>query len=156
VVEVDEDTGAVRVLRYVAVHDCGRPINPTVVEGQIHGGVAQGLGAALGEELIFDDSGQLLTATLMDYPIPRADEVPSLEVVALDSPSARNELGIKGVGESGVISPPGAIANAVEDALSDQGVEVAFLPVTAARVWQALNEARSAPRSRATSRSRPS
>ena len=156
VVEVDEDTGVVRVLRYVAVHDCGRPINPTVVEGQIHGGIAQGLGAALGEELIYDDAGQLLTATLMDYPVPRANDVPSLEVVALDSPSARNELGIKGVGESGVISPPGAIANAVEDALSDQGVEVTFLPVTPARVWQALSAARSAPRSRATSRSRPS
>jgi aerobic carbon-monoxide dehydrogenase large subunit len=156
VVEVDEDTGAVSVLRYVAVHDCGRPINPTIVEGQIHGGIAQGLGAALGEELIYDDAGQLLTATLMDYPVPRADQIPALEVAALDSPSARNELGIKGVGESGVISPPAAIANAVEDALRERGIDVTFLPVTAARVWQALSAARSAPRSRATSRSRPS
>jgi carbon-monoxide dehydrogenase large subunit len=156
VVEVDEETGAVRVLRYVAVHDCGRPINPTVVEGQVHGGVAQGLGAALGEELVFDDAGQLLTATLMDYPVPRADEVPAIEVVALDSPSSRNELGIKGVGESGVISPPGAVSNAVEDALAHLGVEVTFLPVTAARLWEAISAARSAPRSRATSRSRPS
>jgi aerobic carbon-monoxide dehydrogenase large subunit len=156
VVEVDEDTGAVSVLRYVAVHDCGRPINPTIVEGQVHGGVAQGIGAALGEELIYDNTGQLLTGTLMDYPLPRADQLPPLEVVALDSPSARNELGIKGVGESGVISPPAAIAGAVEDALSDHGVEVDFLPVTAARVWQALSAARSAPRSRATSRNRPS
>jgi aerobic carbon-monoxide dehydrogenase large subunit len=156
VVEVDEETGVVRVLRYVAVHDCGRPINPTVVEGQIHGGVAQGLGAALGEELVYDEAGQLLTATLMDYPLPRADEVPPLEVVALDAPSARNELGIKGVGESGVISPPAAVAGAVEDALLDLGVDVTFLPLTAARVWQALSAARSAPRSRATSRSRPS
>jgi carbon-monoxide dehydrogenase large subunit len=156
VVEVDEDTGSVRVLRYVAVHDCGRPINPTVVEGQIHGGIAQGLGAALGEELIYDDAGQLLTATLMDYPIPRADQLPSLEVVALDFPSARNELGIKGVGESGVISPPGVIAGAVEDALRDHGIEVMSVPVTAARVWEALSAARNAPRSRATSRSRPS
>jgi carbon-monoxide dehydrogenase large subunit len=156
VVEVDEDTGAVRVLRYVAVHDCGRAINPTVVEGQVHGGVAQGIGAALGEALVFDEAGQLLTATLMDYPLPRAGEVPPLEVVALDSPSARNELGIKGVGESGVISPPAAIAGAVEDALVDRGVELTALPVTAARVWQALSAGRSAPRSRATSRSRPS
>jgi CO/xanthine dehydrogenase Mo-binding subunit len=156
VVEVDEDTGAVSVLRYAAVHDCGRPINPTIVEGQVHGGVAQGIGAALGEELIYDDTGQLLTGTLMDYPLPRADQLPPLDVVALDSPSARNELGIKGVGESGVISPPAAIAGAVEDALSDHGVEVDFLPVTAARVWQALSAARSAPRSRATSRNRPS
>jgi aerobic carbon-monoxide dehydrogenase large subunit len=156
VVEVDEDTGAVRVLAYVAVHDCGRPINPTVVEGQIHGGIAQGLGAALGEELIFDEAGQLLTSTLMDYPVPRADQIPALEVIALDSPSARNELGIKGVGESGVISPPGVIAGAVEDALRDHGVDVTFVPVTPARVWEALSAARSAPRSRATSRSRPS
>src|SRR5262249_28744089 len=126
------------------------------VEGQIHGGIAQGIGAALGEELVYDDAGQLLTATLMDYPLPRADQLPSLDVVALDSPSARNELGIKGVGESGVISPPGALAGAVEDALSERGVEVDFLPVTPARVWQALSEARTAPRSRATSRSRPS
>jgi carbon-monoxide dehydrogenase large subunit len=155
-VEVDEDTGAVRVLRYVAVHDCGRPINPTVVEGQIHGGVAQGIGAALGETLIYDGAGQLLTASLMDYPLPRADDMPDLEVVALDSPSARNELGIKGVGESGVISPPAAIANAVEDALLDRGVDVTALPLTPHRVWTALSEARTAPRSRATSRSRPS
>jgi carbon-monoxide dehydrogenase large subunit len=156
VVEVDEDTGAVRLLRYVAVHDCGQPINPTIVEGQVHGGVAQGIGAALGEELIYDEAGQLLTATLMDYPLPRADQVPELEVVALDSPSARNDLGIKGVGESGVISPPAAIASAVEDALLHHGVEVTFLPVTPARVWQALTAARSAPPPRATSRSRPS
>jgi aerobic carbon-monoxide dehydrogenase large subunit len=156
VVEVDEDTGSVRVLRYVAVHDCGRPINPTVVEGQIHGGIAQGIGAALGEALVYDEAGQLLTASLMDYPLPRADDMPDLDVVALDSPSARNELGIKGVGESGVISPPAAIANAVEDALGDRGVEVTSLPLTPHRVWLALSEARTAPRPRATSRSRPS
>jgi carbon-monoxide dehydrogenase large subunit len=138
VVEVDVDTGAIRLLRYVAVHDCGRPINPTVVEGQIHGGVAQGIGAALGEALIYDDAGQLLTGTLMDYPLPRADEVPALDVIPLDFPSARNELGIKGVGESGVIAPPAAIANAVEDALVDRGVELTRVPVTAGRVWQAL------------------
>jgi carbon-monoxide dehydrogenase large subunit len=156
VVEVDEDTGTVRLLRYVAVHDCGRPINPTVVEGQIQGGVAQGIGAALGEELVYDDAGQLLTATLMDYPLPRADEVPVLDVVATDAPSARNELGIKGVGESGVISPPAVIAGAVEDALRERGADVTFLPVTAARVWQALSAARTAPRPHATSRSRPS
>jgi carbon-monoxide dehydrogenase large subunit len=92
----------------------------------------------------------------MDYPLPRADEIPTLDVVALDAPSAQNDLGIKGVGESGVISPPAAIASAVEDALLDRGVEVMFLPVTPGRLWQALSEARTAPRPRATSRSRPS
>ena len=138
VVEVDVETGAVRVVRYVAVHDCGRAINPMVVEGQIHGGIAQGLGAALGEALVFDEAGQLLTGTLMDYPVPRADDLPELDVMALDHPSARNELGIKGVGESGVIAPPAAIANAVEDALLARGVELLEVPLTPGRVWEAL------------------
>ena len=122
VVEVDVDTGRVRVLRYVAVHDCGRPINPMVVEGQIHGGIAQGIGTGLAEELIYDGDGQLLTGTLMDYALPRADDLPSLDVIALDHPSTINELGIKGVGESGIISPSVVIANAVEDALAAAAV----------------------------------
>jgi carbon-monoxide dehydrogenase large subunit len=138
VVEVDVETGAVRIVRYVAVHDCGRAINPMVVEGQIHGGIAQGVGAALGEALLYDDAGQLVTGTLMDYPVPRADEIPGLEVFALDHPSARNELGIKGVGESGVIAPPAAIANAVEDALLARGVGLTEVPLTPARVWEAI------------------
>jgi carbon-monoxide dehydrogenase large subunit len=141
-VEVDVETGAVTVLRYVAVHDCGRPINPMVVEGQLHGGIVQGLGTALSEELIHDGDGQLLTGSLMDYGLPRADGVPPLEVVALDYPSAVNELGIKGVGESGVISPSVAVANAVEDALVSQGrgdeaIRITRLPLTPARVWEA-------------------
>jgi carbon-monoxide dehydrogenase large subunit len=138
VVEVDVETGALRVLKYVAVHDCGRPINPMVVEGQLHGGVAQGLGTALSEELVHDDRGQLLTGTLMDYGLPRADQMPDLEVAALDHPSVVNELGIKGVGESGVISPSAVVAGAVEDALAEHGAEVTRVPVTPARVWEAL------------------
>src|SRR5262249_12225302 len=118
--------------------DCGRAINPMVVEGQIHGGIAQGVGAALGEALLFDAAGQLVTGTLMDYPVPRADEIPALEVFALDHPSARNELGIKGGGESGVRAPPAAIANAVEDALLARGVELSEVPLTPVRVWEAL------------------
>jgi carbon-monoxide dehydrogenase large subunit len=141
-VEVDVETGAVAVLRYVAVHDCGRPINPMVVEGQLHGGIAQGIGTAFSEELIHDAAGQLLTGSLMDYGLPRASDVPPLEVASLDHPSAVNELGIKGVGESGVISPSVAIANAVEDALvsqgrSDETIRIARLPLTPARVWEA-------------------
>jgi aerobic carbon-monoxide dehydrogenase large subunit len=141
-VEVDVETGAVTVLRYVAVHDCGRPINPMVVEGQIHGGIAQGIGAAFSEELVHDAQGQLLTGSLMDYGLPRAVDIPPLDVAALDCPSAVNELGIKGVGESGVISPSVAIANAVEDALISQGrsdgvTRIARLPLTPARVWEA-------------------
>ena len=139
--EVDVETGAVRLLRYAAVHDCGRPLNPMVVEGQLHGGIVQGIGAALGEELIYDGGGQLLTGSLMDYGVPKADEVPPLDVVALDFPSTRNEMGIKGVGESGIISPVPAIANAVEDALADRDVAIERVPLTAASVWEALRSA---------------
>jgi carbon-monoxide dehydrogenase large subunit len=137
-VEVDVDTGAVHVLRYVAAHDCGRAINPMVVEGQLHGGIAQGLGTALAEELVHDADGQLLTGSFMDYAIPAAADLPALETIVLSFPSTRNDLGIKGVGESGIIPPPAAIANAVEDALSDRGVEIGAVPLTRARVWQSL------------------
>ena len=140
-VEVDVETGAVRLLRYAAVHDCGRPLNPMIVEGQLHGGIVQGIGAALAEELIYDDAGQLLTGSLMEYGVPKADQVPFFDVVPLDFPSMRNELGVKGVGESGIISPVPAIANAVEDALADRGVEIARVPLTAASVWEALRSA---------------
>ncbi len=140
VVEVDVETGGVTILRYVAVHDCGRPINPVVVEGQLHGGVVQGIGAALSKALVFDGGGQLLTGSLMDYGLPRADQVPPLDVTALDHASVVNELGIKGVGESGIISPPVAIANAVEDALADDGIDIRTLPLTPGRVWDALRK----------------
>jgi aerobic carbon-monoxide dehydrogenase large subunit len=140
VVEVDVETGRVGLLAYAAVHDCGRPINPTVVEGQLHGGVVQGIGTALTEELVYDAGGQLLTGSLMDYGLPRAEDVPPLEVVPVDYPSAMNELGIKGVGESGVISPSAAIANAVEDALADRGAEVTRVPLIAARVWKTIHQ----------------
>lgn len=136
--EVDVETGTLRLLTYVAMHDCGRPINPMVVEGQLHGGIAQGIGTALSEELVYDGEGQLLTATLMDYGLPRADLIPPLEVAALDHASVINELGIKGVGESGVISPSVVIANAVEDALVERGADLRRLPVTPSRVWEAL------------------
>ncbi len=138
VAEVDLEACSIRLLKLAAMHDCGRPINPVIVEGQLHGGIAQGLGSALGESLIYDDTGQLLTGTLMDYPLPRADEMPPLEVIHMDFPSAINALGIKGVGESGVISPAAAVANAVEDALADYGIEIDRPPVTAARVFELL------------------
>jgi len=144
VVEVDVDTGAVRVVRHVVVHDPGRAINPMVVEGQVHGGTAQGLGSALLEEIVHDESGQLLTGSLMDYALPRAEDFPTLDVVHVEFPSAVNELGIKGVGESGVIAPGAMIAGAVEDALADRGVTIDRLPVTPARVFEALRAARRA------------
>ena len=145
-VEVDTDTGVVTLLRCVAVHDCGRPINPMIVEGQLHGGIAQGIGSALLEELIYDEQGQLLTATFMDYCPPRADEVPALDVVSLDFPSAVNPLGIKGVGESGIIAGAAAIGNAVEDALADRGVVVTRVPLTPSRVYELIRGAASSAR----------
>jgi carbon-monoxide dehydrogenase large subunit len=116
-------------------------MNPLVVEGQLHGGIAQGIGTALAEELVYDGAGQLVTGTLMDYPLPTAAQIPLLDVAALDHPSAMNELGVKGVGESGIISPSAAIANAVEDALAERGVEIARVPLTPSRIWEALRAA---------------
>jgi aerobic carbon-monoxide dehydrogenase large subunit len=139
VAEVDTEDGRVRLLAYAAMHDCGRPINPVIVEGQLHGGLAQGIGTALGEALLYDQAGQLLTGTLMDYPLPRADELPAFAVAHMDFPSIVNPLGIKGVGESGVIAPAAAIANAVEDALADRGVLVDRVPLTPARVFDLLS-----------------
>jgi aerobic carbon-monoxide dehydrogenase large subunit len=137
-VEVDPATGHVRLLRYVVAHDCGRVINPTIVEGQVHGGVAQGIGGALFEEMVYDETGQLLTGSLMDYAVPKADDLPLIETVHLEFPSPRNPLGVKGLGEGGAISPPAAIANAIEDALAPFGVRVTETPVTAARIVSLL------------------
>jgi carbon-monoxide dehydrogenase large subunit len=134
VVEVDPQTGRVRLLRYVVAHDCGRVINPLLVDGQIHGGVAQGVGGGLAEEIVYDAGGQLLTGSLMDYALPRADELPFIETVHLEHASPRNPLEVKGVGEGGAISPPAALANAIEDALAPFGVRITEGPVTPARL----------------------
>src|SRR5438105_1497383 len=133
-VEVDTATGRVTLLWYVVAHDCGRVINPIIVEGQVHGGVAQGVGGALFEEMVYDETGQLLTGSLMDYAVPKADDLPLIETVHLEFPSPRNPLGVKGLGEGGAISPPAAIANAIEDALAPFGVRITETPVTAARI----------------------
>jgi carbon-monoxide dehydrogenase large subunit len=133
VVEVDVETGAVRILRYVAVDDCGTVINPMVVEGQVHGGIAHGVGNALLEAVVYDEAGQLVTGTLMDYALPRADDVPRLEVHHVETPSPLNPLGVKGAGEGGTLPAPAAIANAIADAL---GVEVTEMPLTRERVWR--------------------
>jgi carbon-monoxide dehydrogenase large subunit len=140
-VEVDVETGRVRILRYLAAHDCGRAINPMIVDGQLHGGLAGGIGTALMEDLIYDADGQLLTGSLMDYAIPAAADLPAFETRTLAFPSTRNDLGIKGVGESAIIAPPAAIANAVEDALQSRGADVLEVPITPSRVWQALQGA---------------
>jgi carbon-monoxide dehydrogenase large subunit len=124
----------VRLLRYVVAHDCGTVINPIIVEGQVHGGVAQGVGGGLFEEIAYDETGQLLSGTLMDYVVPRADDLPSIECVHLEFASPRNPLGMKGLGEGGAISPPAAIANAIDDALAPLGVRITATPALPARV----------------------
>jgi carbon-monoxide dehydrogenase large subunit len=129
VVEVDPWLGEVKILRYLVVHDCGRVINPAIVEAQVAGGVAQGIGGALLEELVYDSEGQLLTGTFMEYLLPRSTGVPAIEVFHLQTPSARNPLGIKGVGEAGTIGPPAVLAGAVEDALAPFGARVTRCPM---------------------------
>lgn len=140
VVEVDPEGCRVRVLRYVVVEDCGRVINPLIVEGQAVGGVAQGIGAALLEELVYAEDGQLLTGSLMDYLPPTAAELPAIQVVHLERPSPTTLGGFKGVGEGGTIGAPAAIANAVADALAVFGVEVNELPLTPERLYQLLRK----------------
>ncbi|HEY7648292.1 MAG TPA: xanthine dehydrogenase family protein molybdopterin-binding subunit [Methylomirabilota bacterium] len=137
-VEIHPRTGVVRVLKHVVVHDCGRELNPTIVEGMVHGSTAHGLGAALLEEFRYDEHGQLLTATFMDYLKPTTLDVPDIEVDRLEHPSPFTPLGAKGVGEGGAIPGPAAVANAVEDALAHLGVVVRALPITPERVWRWL------------------
>jgi aerobic carbon-monoxide dehydrogenase large subunit len=130
-VEVDPDTGRVVVQRYAVVEDCGPVINPLIVEGQVHGAVAQGIGEALSERLVYDDGGQLLTGTLMDYGLPQAGDLPSFDVGHLETPSPLTAGGVKGVGEGGTVGAPAAIANAVADAVRARGVRVVALPILA-------------------------
>jgi aerobic carbon-monoxide dehydrogenase large subunit len=139
VVDVDPATGAVRLQRYVAVDDCGPQINPIIVEGQVHGGVVQGIGQALWEEAVYDDNGQLLTGSLADYAIPRADMLPAIEVLSTVTPSPHHPLGVKGIGEAGTIASTATVYNAVIDALQPLGVRSLRMPLTPERVWRAIN-----------------
>ncbi|RVC72278.1 xanthine dehydrogenase family protein molybdopterin-binding subunit, partial [Mesorhizobium sp. M2A.F.Ca.ET.046.02.1.1] len=142
-VEVDSKTGALQILQYVAVDDCGTVINPPVVEGQLVGGIAQGIGQALMEEVVYDSRGQLLTGSFMDYALPRAEDMPhSMRIVDLPDPTPSNPLGAKGVGESGTTGSLAAVVNAVEDALAPLGVTHIEMPLTPGRVWEAIRAAR--------------
>ena len=142
VVEVDVETGRVRVLRYVAVDDCGRIVNPALVEGQIAGGIAQGLGGALKEHCVYDDAGQLLSATLMDYAVPTFADVPPIEMHHIETPAPGIAGGFKGAGEAGATGAPAAILNAVNDALAPLGVMLTDQPITAERIVRAIHAAR--------------
>jgi carbon-monoxide dehydrogenase large subunit len=141
-VEVDPQTGATRLLRYTAVHDFGRALNPLLLAGQVHGGVAQGIGQALLEQVVHDDEGQLLSGSLMDYALPRADDLPDFDFVHRQSPSPNSPLGVKGCGEAGAAGPPPALVNAVVDALREDGIEHLDMPLSPGRVWSALRDAR--------------
>lgn len=146
-VEVHPETGEIEVLRYLAVDDCGNQVNPLLVEGQIHGAVAQGIGQALLEHVPYSESGQPLARSFLDYAIPRAAQVPVVETAHIETPSPLNPLGAKGVGEAGTTAAPPAIVNAVLDALRPLGVRHLDMPLTPERVWRAIREARSAPAS---------
>jgi carbon-monoxide dehydrogenase large subunit len=142
-VEVDPETGAVTLVRYVAVDDVGRAVNPMIVDGQTMGAVAQGLGQALFEHCVYDrNSGQLMSGSLMDYALPRADDLPPLETWLDDIPTETNALGVKGAGEAGTVAAPCAAIGAVLDALGPLGVTHIDMPATPARVWAAINGAR--------------
>ena len=142
-VEVDPETGSVQIDRLAAVDDLGLIINPLICEGQIHGGIAQGLGQALCELIAYDpDTGQLLSGSFQDYAMPRAEHIPTIESELAEIPARTNPLGIKGIGESGTIGAPPAIVNAVLDALRPLGVDHIDMPLTPSRVWNAIRSAK--------------
>jgi carbon-monoxide dehydrogenase large subunit len=139
-VEVDPETGKVTLERYTVVDDFGNLINPLLVQGQVHGGSTQGIGQALMENAIFDEDGQLLSASFMDYALPRADDLPMFSFANEPTPSTANELGIKGCGEAGTVGAISATANAVADALWERGVRHLDMPLTPHKVWQLLQD----------------
>jgi aerobic carbon-monoxide dehydrogenase large subunit len=141
-VAVDTETGAVELLDYVIVEDGGKLVNPMVVDGQIYGGTAQGIGTALYEEMAFDQQGQPLASTFADYLLPGPAEVPEPRITHLETLSPWTEFGVKGIGEGGAIAPPAAIANAINDALKPLGVELTVSPITPRRIVEAIAQAR--------------
>jgi aerobic carbon-monoxide dehydrogenase large subunit len=142
VVEVDADTGEVTVERYVAVDDCGKVINPMIVDGQVQGGIVQGVAQALWEGAVYDEYGQLLTSSLMEYAVPKADFMPHIELDRTETPTNVNPLGVKGVGEAGTIASTSAVVNAVVDALAPLGIRHLDMPLTPERVWRAMQAAK--------------
>jgi len=139
-VEVDPETGRVQVVGYTVVDDMGKVVNPTIVAGQVHGGIAQGLGQALLEHTVYDDeTGQILSGSFMDYGLPRADDMPDIRFELNEVPCKTNPLGVKGAGEAGSVGAPQAVINALVDALKDFGVEHIDMPATPERVWRAIH-----------------
>jgi carbon-monoxide dehydrogenase large subunit len=145
IVDVDAETGKVDVVRYVAVDDCGPAINPMLIDGQVHGGIVHAIGQALYERVFYDENGQLVTGTFVDYALPTAAELPSFETDRTETPSPTNTLGVKGIGEAGTIGATPAVLNAVIDALRPLGVNYMDMPLSPMRVWEAINEAKGVP-----------
>jgi carbon-monoxide dehydrogenase large subunit len=141
-VEVDEETGEVDLVRYLAVDDVGNKINPLIVAGQLHGGIAQGVGQALWEQAIYGEDGQLLSGSMLDYAVPRASWFPPIELDETVTPTDVNPLGVKGVGEAGTIASTAAVANAVNDALAPLGIRHLDMPHTSQNVWRAIQAAK--------------
>jgi aerobic carbon-monoxide dehydrogenase large subunit len=142
-IEIDPETGAVTLERYAAIDDYGRLINPMLTVGQVQGGLAQGIGQALLEHTVYDErSGQLLSGSLMDYALPRADDLPPLDITLAELPTAVNPLGVKGAGQAGCIAAPQTIVNAILDALSSLGIGHIDMPATPERIWRAIRSAR--------------
>ena len=139
-VEIDPETGVTTIVRYTAVDDFGVVMNPMLVTGQVHGGVVQGIGQALYEQAVYDDRGQLLSGSFMDYCIPRADGVPAMDVSTVEVPCKNNAMGVKGCGEAGSVASPAAVINAIIDALSDLGVRALDMPATPMKVWRLIQE----------------
>jgi len=139
VTEVDGETGDVAIKRYIAVDDCGNILNPLIVDGQVHGGVAQGIGQALWEQAVYDDNGQLVTGEFMDYTMPRAHMMPWIESAHTTTPTPVNPLGVKGVGEAGTIGASPAVVNSVVDALSPLGVRHLDMPLTPEKLWKVIS-----------------
>jgi aerobic carbon-monoxide dehydrogenase large subunit len=140
-VEVEPETGQVTLERYVAVDDVGRVINPMIVDGQVHGGIAQGVAQALWEGAVYDFEGQLTTSSLLDDAVPKSEFLPALEVDRTETPTDVNPMGVKGAGETGTIASTPAVVNAVVDALSPLGIRHLDMPLTPERVWRAMREA---------------
>ena len=139
IIEIDPETMELQILRYVIVHDCGEVINPLILDGQIHGGVAQGIGNAFYEKLSYSPEGQLLSGSFMDYLLPTSMEVPYMEVDHVNTPSPLNPLGIKGAGEAGAIPVGPLFAQAIEDALAETGIEILEIPLSPSKVWELVN-----------------
>jgi CO/xanthine dehydrogenase Mo-binding subunit len=144
IVEVDPETMQIDIKKYVIVHDCGRVINPLILDGQIQGGVAQGIGNAFYEELVYDENGQLLNGSFMDYLLPTALDVPSMEIDHEETPSPLNPLGVKGAGEAGAIPVGPLFAQALENALAVEGLELLEIPLSPSKLWHKVSAAKAA------------